>query len=69
MNMGFGGFLFVLFSLAYFVFWIYCIINVIQSEFKDSNMKLIWIIILLFAHIIGPLAYLAIGKSTKISSI
>lgn len=69
MNMGFGGLLFVAFSIAYFVLWAYCLIDVIRSEFKDSNMKLIWIVILLFAHLIGPLAYLAIGKSTKISTV
>lgn len=69
MNMGFGGWLFAAFSIAYFVLWVYCLIDVIRSEFKDSNMKLIWTVILLFAHLIGPLAYLAIGKSTKISTI
>ena len=67
MNMGLGGIVFLLLSLAYLAFWIYCLVDVIRSDFKDQNMKIIWVIIILFAHLIGPLAYLAIGKSTKTS--
>jgi hypothetical protein len=65
-NIG-GGFLIImlLFSLIYFLLWVYCVIDVIRSNFKDQNMKLIWIVILLFAHIIGPLVYLVLGKTTK----
>lgn len=67
MNMGLGGIVFLLLSLAYLALWIYCLVDVIRSDFKDQNMKLIWVIIILFAQLIGPLAYLAIGKSTKTS--
>lgn len=65
-NIG-GGFLIgiLLFSLAYFILWVYCVIDVIQSEFKDQNMKLVWIIILLFAHGFGPIGYLVLGRGTK----
>lgn len=65
-NMG-GGvlILFLLFSIAYFILWAYCLIDAIQSNFKDPNMKLIWIIILLFAHGLGPIAYLILGKDSK----
>jgi hypothetical protein len=65
-NIG-GGFLIImlLFTLIYFLLWVYCVIDVIRSNFKDQNMKLIWIVILLFAHIIGPLVYLVLGKTTK----
>ena len=67
-NMG-GGFLIIilLFSLAYFILWVYCLVDVIRSDFKDQNMKLIWVIVILFGQVIGPLAYLALGKSTKVS--
>jgi hypothetical protein len=65
-NIG-GGFLIVmlLFTLVYFLLWVYCLIDVIRSNFKDQNMKLVWIVILLFAHLIGPLVYLVLGKTTK----
>lgn len=65
-NMG-GGFIVVvlLFSLAYFILWVYCLVDAIRSDFKDQNMKLIWIIILLFAHGLGPIAYLILSKGSK----
>ncbi|MEN2280694.1 PLD nuclease N-terminal domain-containing protein [Algoriphagus sp. SE2] len=68
LNMGgFFGFIFLLLGLAYTILWIYCLIDIILSEFKDPNMKLIWILIILFAQVIGPIAYLIMGKNTKIS--
>lgn len=65
-NIG-GGFLIILlgFSLAYFFLWIYCLIDVIRSNFKDQNMKLVWVLILLFAQVIGPIGYLILGKNSK----
>jgi hypothetical protein len=65
-NIG-GGFLIILlvFSLAYFFLWVYCLVDVIRSNFKDQNMKLVWVLILLFAHLLGPIAYLILGKNTK----
>lgn len=67
-NMG-GGFLilFLLLSIAYFILWVYCLVDVIRSNFKDSTMKLIWVVVLLFAHGLGPIAYLVLGKGTKTS--
>lgn len=62
---GFFAFIFLLFGLVYIILWIYCLIDIIRSEFKDPNMKLIWVLIILFAHVVGPIAYLVLGKSTK----
>ncbi len=67
-NMGGGFLLFILlFSLVYFILWVYCLVDVIRSDFKDQNMKLIWILVILFGQVVGPLAYLVLGKSTKAS--
>lgn len=67
-NIG-GGFLilFLLLSVAYFILWIYCLIDAIRSNFKDPNMKLIWIIVLIFAHGLGPIAYLILAKDSKMN--
>lgn len=65
-NIG-GSFLLIIGALSfiYLILMIYCLVDVIRSEFKDPNMKLIWIIIILLAQLIGTLVYLVIGKSTK----
>ena len=65
-NLGGGAItILLLFSLAYFILWVYCLVDAIRSNFKDPNMKLIWIVILLFAHGLGPIAYLILGRGSK----
>lgn len=65
-NMGGGSIVvFLLVGLLYTILWIYCLVDILRSEFKDPNMKLIWIVILLFAQGIGPIIYLILGKNTK----
>jgi uncharacterized membrane protein YidH (DUF202 family) len=65
-NLG-GSFILILsvISFIYLILVIYSLVDVIRSEFKDPNMKLIWIIVILFAQLIGTLVYLILGKSTK----
>lgn len=53
------------YSVLFISLWIYCIVNVLNSQFKDPNMKLIWILIILFAPFFGAIVYLILGKSTK----
>lgn len=65
-NMGGGTVLiFLIFGLLYLILWIYCLVDILRSNFKDPTMKLIWVVILLFAHGLGPLAYLILGKNSK----
>ncbi|WP_297337339.1 PLD nuclease N-terminal domain-containing protein [Algoriphagus sp.] len=66
LNMG-GGTI-VIFGLLYVVLWLYCLIDILRSDFKDPTMKLIWILIILFAQVLGPIAYLIIGKNSKINA-
>jgi hypothetical protein len=62
-----GGGIFIvgLACFFYFIFWLYCLVDTLKSDFKDSNMKLIWIVILIFAHVLGPIIYLAMGNRSK----
>ncbi|NVK51237.1 MAG: PLDc N-terminal domain-containing protein [Cyclobacteriaceae bacterium] len=64
-NIGGGFIILFLFSILYFIFWVYCLVDVLRSEFKDPNMKLIWVLILVFAQGIGPIVYILIGSSGK----
>ena len=61
----FGFWPLAIYSLLFIGLWIYSILDVVSTEFKDSNMKLIWILIILFAPIIGAIVYLILAKSTK----
>jgi hypothetical protein len=64
-RIGEGGFpvLFGLLGVAYLVFWIYTLVDVVKSEFKDQNMKIIWVLIILFAQVLGPILYWVLAKN------
>lgn len=65
-NIGAGPF--IIFSLIYFAVWVYCLVDIVRSNFKDPNMKMIWIVIIVFAQFFGPIIYLAMGRGTKINN-
>lgn len=58
--------LFLSVGAALFVIWVWAIIDVIKSDFKDSVTKIIWMAILIFLPLLGSLIYIFIGKSTKL---
>jgi hypothetical protein len=57
--------LFIAVGAGLFVLWIWAIIDVIRSEFKDSSTKIIWVALLIFLPLLGSIIYFFIGKSTK----
>ena len=50
---------FLFFGLMIFaiIFWILMLINVIQRKFKNENDKVMWVLIVVLAGIIGALIY------------
>ena len=42
------------------------IIDLVKSNFKDGTTKLIWLLIIIFAPILGSLIYFAVGKNQKV---
>lgn len=57
----FWGF-FILLGLASFVFWIVEIVDVARREFRDSNTKLLWLLVVILAHGLGALIYYFAGR-------
>ncbi len=49
----------ILFSL---VFWLWMLIDCILNEKLQDKERLLWVIIIIFAAIIGAILYLALGK-------
>ena len=45
---------------------IIALVDVIRSNFKGSNDKLIWVLVILFLNIFGALLYFLIGTRQKI---
>ncbi|WP_394801505.1 PLDc N-terminal domain-containing protein [Belliella filtrata] len=52
-------------GLVYLIFWIITLINAIQSSFVEDNMKLIWVLIILFSSPIGAVIYWLVAPGQK----
>ncbi|SKB69358.1 PLDc N-terminal domain-containing protein [Daejeonella lutea] len=44
---------------------LYCLIDIMRSTFSDSVNKILWVIIVLLAPLIGSILYLVWGRSQK----
>jgi len=64
---GIGGWEIVLLSslLIPLLLWIIALVDCLKSEFK-GNDKVIWVIVILFFPVVGPILYFIIGRRQKI---
>jgi len=53
--------------LAIIVLPIIALVDIVRSDFKDSNNKLMWVIIVLLLPILGTILYFIIGRGQKVS--
>lgn len=62
---GLGGteLLLVLLSV---VFPIVALIDILRSDFRQSNDKLIWVLVVLFLNILGAILYAVIGRNQRV---
>lgn len=66
-------FLFFMFSMSIalvcLAFWVFCIIEIVRSEFKSTNDKIIWLILVLWLPVLGSLLYIGIGRKNRMESL
>ncbi len=56
----------VFFGCLPFILAIAALIDILRSEFRESNTKLIWVIIVIFVPVLGSILYFILGKNHKI---
>jgi len=49
-------------GLLGFVLFLWALIDVIRRQFTNPNDKILWIVLILFLGVIGPILYLIIGR-------
>ena len=52
-------------GLAIFGVWIVALVDVLKSEFRGENDKLLWAIVIILGGVIGAILYFAIGRNYK----
>ena len=55
-----------IFILLPSIFWIIALVDILKSDFRDTNGKIIWALVVIFLPVIGSILYFLIGKSQKI---
>ena len=58
MDFGLSG----IFALAATVFWIVMLVDAIRRDFSDSTAKIIWVLVIVFTHLLGALIYYFVGR-------
>jgi len=53
---------FALIGLVATIFWIWMLIDAITSKTLDGTEKIIWVIVVLFLHVLGALLYFFIAR-------
>lgn len=48
------------------ILWLWALIDLLRSDFKDTTTKLIWVVIIVFLPVLGALLYLLIGRGQKV---
>ncbi|MDB5242904.1 MAG: hypothetical protein JWP57_3529 [Spirosoma sp.] len=56
----------LLFALGVFLLLpLMALVDVLRSDFRGANDKLIWVIVILFLNIIGAVLYFFIGRNQR----
>lgn len=48
-----------------FVFWIWMLVDCIKRDFKKDVEKIVWILVLIFLHLLGALIYYFVVKISE----
>lgn len=49
-------------GVASFIFWIVMLVDAIQRKFKSTNDKIVWVLVIIFTHIVGAVIYYFLVK-------
>ena len=49
-------------GLALFAFWLWMLIHAIKNKGLTDTEKIIWVLVVLFLHVLGALIYFFVGR-------
>lgn len=51
--------------LLHTILFIFALVDILRSRFETENTKILWLLVILFLPVIGPILYLVMGNSQK----
>ncbi|MES2732096.1 MAG: PLD nuclease N-terminal domain-containing protein [Bacteroidota bacterium] len=60
--------MFIVLLLLSVLLWLWALVDILQSTFKDSVSKISWLLVVVFIPLLGSILYLAIGRGQKVKS-
>jgi len=61
--------LFVPIFLVGFAFWIWMLIECVTKEPDTGNTKVCWVLIIVFAHIVGAIIYFLVRRDRRLAEV
>ena len=61
MFMGFG-FIAIAIGIFLFVFWLFMLVDCLKRDFKRDYEKIVWVLVMIFLHILGAIIYYFVVK-------
>ncbi len=58
--------LIVVFGVFGLILLLIALIDILRSDFKNNNDKIIWVLVVLFFNILGSLLYFTIGRKQRV---
>ena len=52
--------------LALFAFWIWMLVDCIKYESNEGNNRLIWVLVIIFAQILGAIIYYFVQRKERL---
>jgi hypothetical protein len=52
-------------SLAFFAFWLWMLIHAITNKGLGDGEKIVWVIVVIFLPVLGPILYFFIGRPKR----
>ncbi|MCH7410140.1 PLDc N-terminal domain-containing protein [Belliella sp. DSM 111904] len=46
--------------------WIWAVVDLLKSEFKDNSTKLLWLLLLIFLNPLAPFLYFHLSRKQKL---
>ena len=60
------GFVGIVLAIVASVFWIWALIDCLQNPRLQGIEKLVWVVVILFTHLLGAIIYFAIGRERAV---